>query len=327
MSQEPYLQIIGLGKAFADRPVVSNLCLSINKGELLSLLGPSGCGKTTTLRLIGGFIAPDAGEILLDGEAINDLSPENRPVCTVFQSYALFPHMSALENVMYGLRCTGRSRREARSEAMEMLAVVGLSDRADFGVTRLSGGQQQRVALARVLVLHPKILLLDEPFSNLDAGLRQQMREEVRGLQHRLDLTTIFVTHDREEAMGLSDRVAVMQDGRIAQVGAPRQIYAEPVNHYVAECLGQVNSIRHNGRYVHFRPENAVLHEWDGDYRGEIVSVSDLGHLTRYLINCQDSRITVDLVAGSARDFLPGERVGLSISKALWFGNENFRPL
>ena len=327
MSHSPYLEIVNLSKAFAGRPVVSELSLSINRGELLSLLGPSGCGKTTTLRLIGGFLAPDAGQILLDGEPIHTIPPENRPVCTVFQSYALFPHMTALENVMYGLRCAGRSRQAARKEAVEMLDVVGLSDLANLGVTRMSGGQQQRVALARVLVLHPKVLLLDEPFSNLDASLRLQMREEVRALQHRLNLTTIFVTHDREEAMALSDRVAVMQDGRIAQVGVPRQIYTEPVSHYVAECLGHVNTIRHDGRVLHFRPESVVLHKNDGGYRGEILSVSYLGHLTRFLIGYRDDRITVDLVTGSGQVFLPGERVGFSISKQLCYDDENRQPL
>lgn len=321
MNKEPYLQIIDLCKAYTGRPVVSNLYLSIHQGELLSLLGPSGCGKSTTLRLIGGFLLPDAGEILLDGLAIHNLPPENRPVCTVFQSYALFPHMTALENVMYGLRCAGKTRRAARSEAMEMLAVVGLTSLAGLGVTQLSGGQQQRVALARVLVLHPKVLLLDEPFSNLDAGLRLQMREEVRGLQNRLNLTTIFVTHDREEAMGLSDRVAIMQDGHIVQVDTPRQIYTAPVNQYVAECLGHVNRIRVDGRLVHFRPEHVVLHKEDGDYRGEILSVSYLGHLVRYLINCQDTKITVDLVAGMIQDFLPGESVGLSLLEELYLND------
>ncbi len=316
--QTDYLQMKGLCKAFAEKPVVSDLCLSLRQGELLSLLGPSGCGKTTTLRLIGGFLTADSGEILLDGAPIHQLPPESRPVCTVFQSYALFPHMTALENVMYGLRCHGRNRTTAKKEALAMLALVDLVNLANLAVTRLSGGQQQRVALARVLVLHPKVLLLDEPFSNLDARLRLQMRDEVRSLQHRFNLTTLFVTHDREEALGLSDRIAVMENGSIVQVGTPRQIYNSPVNRYVAECVGHVNSLKSGDRTFHFRPEHGVLHRGGADFCGEILSVSFLGHFSRYLIQCLDSIITVDLVTGNTAEFQAGDRVSLSITSDLF---------
>ncbi len=310
--------MIGLRKAFAEKPVVADLCLSLRQGELLSLLGPSGCGKTTTLKLIGGFLAADSGEILLDGAPIHQLPPESRPVCTVFQSYALFPHMTALENVMYGLRCHGKNRMAAKKEALAMLALVDLVNLADLAVTRLSGGQQQRVALARVLALQPKVLLLDEPFSNLDARLRLQMRDEVRSLQRRLDLTTLFVTHDREEALGLSDRIAVMENGGIAQIATPRQTYDSPVNRYVAECVGHVNHLQSGGRTFFFRPEHGLLHRGDADFYGEILSVSFLGHFSRYLVQCLDSIITIDLVTENTEELQAGDRVGLSITRYLF---------
>lgn len=317
MNSAAFLHIAHLCKSFRDQPVVSDFCLDVHQGELVSLLGPSGCGKTTTLRLIGGFLVPDAGEIVLDGIAIQRLLPENRPVCTVFQSYALFPHMTALENVMYGLRCSGLNRHSSRKKALEMLATVGLAGQAGQNVTRLSGGQQQRVALARVLVLNPKVILLDEPFSNMDANLRVQMREEVRGLQSRFNLTTIFVTHDREEAMGVSNRIAVMQDGCIVQLGTPREIYTSPVNLYVAECVGHVNKVPFGNQVLAFRPEHVHLSKERGESSGTIVSTSFLGLITRYLVDYLGSQISVDVISGKAPVFHPGESVYLSFGPSL----------
>lgn len=317
MNSAAFLHIVHLCKSFANQSVVSDFCLDVHQGELVSLLGPSGCGKTTTLRLIGGFLVPDAGEIVLDGIAIQRLLPENRPVCTVFQSYALFPHMTTLENVMYGLRCNGLDRHSSRKKALEMLTTVGLADQASQNVTRLSGGQQQRVALARVLVLNPKVILLDEPFSNMDANLRVQMREEVRNLQSRFNLTTIFVTHDREEAMGLSDRIAVMQDGRIVQFGTPREIYTSPVNLYVAECVGHVNKVHIRDQVLAIRPEHVHINKELGECNGIVVSTSYLGLITRYLVDYLGSQISVDVISGQAPDFHPGESVYLSFGPSL----------
>ena len=316
MSSTAFLNIEHLCKSFAHRTVVSDFCVAVNQGELVSLLGPSGCGKTTTLRLIGGFLAPDSGEIFLDGIAIQNLLPENRPVCTVFQSYALFPHMTALENVMYGLRCSGMGFQTSRHKGLEMLSTVGLADQANQNVTHLSGGQQQRVALARVLVLNPKVLLLDEPFSNMDANLRVQMRDEVRSLQSRFNLTTIFVTHDREEAMGLSDRIAVMQDGCIVQFGTPREIYTSPVNLYVAECVGHVNKVHIGDRVLAIRPEHVQINKDRGEHNGIVVSVSYLGFITRYLIDYQGDQISVDVISGQSPDLRQGEPVSLSFGSS-----------
>ncbi|WP_320170314.1 ABC transporter ATP-binding protein [Maridesulfovibrio sp.] len=312
-----FLRVDGLCKSFASKAVVADLSLDIQKGELISLLGPSGCGKTTTLRLIGGFLSPDAGSILLDGTPIQNLPPEKRPVCTVFQSYALFPHMTVLENVMYGLRCHGVVHTSAKDKALNMLKTVGLGKQADMGIRSLSGGQQQRVALARALVLNPKVLLLDEPFSNLDAGLKIMLREEVRSLQEQFELTTIFVTHDREEAMALSNRIAVMQDGRIAQIDSPRKIYSSPVNLHVAEATGQLNKIRLGDDLLFVRPEDVILRESAEGLSGTIISVSYLGLITRYYVECSGNRIVADVISDQTQVFQVGEKVHLSFRSVL----------
>lgn len=219
------LELEHLTKRFGQKTVLDDLSLAVEQGELVCLLGPSGCGKTTTLNLIGGFLQPSGGRVLLDGRDVTNEAPEQRPMTTVFQSYGLFPHMTALENAAYGLRFRGFTRRAAREKGMEYLAMVGLGDRAGARIGELSGGQQQRVALARALVVEPKVCLLDEPFSNLDAALRDQMRGELKRLQRRLQTTMLFVTHDQEEALILADRVAVMDGGRICAVDTPENLY------------------------------------------------------------------------------------------------------
>jgi spermidine/putrescine ABC transporter ATP-binding subunit len=220
---------------------VDRLSLQVAAGELFSLLGPSGCGKTTTLRIVAGFVEPDAGQVLIKSVDVTDLPPERRDIGMVFQSYALFPHMTVEANVGYGLRMRGVAADERRRRVGEALELVRMGELARRYPRQLSGGQQQRVALARAIVIRPSVLLLDEPLSNLDAKLRQEMRSEIRQLQQHLRITTVFVTHDQEEALTMSDRVVVMNHGRVEQIGPPRAIYREPRTRFVAEFIGEGN--------------------------------------------------------------------------------------
>jgi len=220
---------------------VDALSLQVAAGELVSLLGPSGCGKTTTLRIVAGFVEPDAGQVLIKSVDVTDWPPERRDIGMVFQSYALFPHMTVEANVAYGLRMRGVAPAERRRRVAEALELVRLPELARRHPRQLSGGQQQRVALARAVVIRPSVLLLDEPLSNLDAKLRQEMRSEIRQLQQQLRITTVFVTHDQDEALTMSDRVVVMNRGRVEQVGSPRDVYREPLTRFVAEFIGEVN--------------------------------------------------------------------------------------
>ena len=232
-----YLELLILKKNFGEKQVVQDLSLSLNKGELLCILGSSGCGKTTTLNMAGGFLSPDGGKILLDGEDITSLGPERRPVTTVFQSYGLFPHMTVLQNVVYGLKFRHIGRAQAKAKGMEYLDMVGLADYASAHIYEISGGQQQRVALARALIIEPKLCLLDEPFSNLDAALRVKMRGELKRLQKQLDMTMIFVTNDQEEAILLGDQMAIIEQGRLIQCDTPENIYKNPSCEFVRDFL------------------------------------------------------------------------------------------
>ena len=233
-----YLELSHLKKRFGDKEVVQDLTLSLEQGQLLCILGSSGCGKTTTLNMIGGFLAPDGGNILLDGQDITRLPPERRPVTTVFQSYGLFPHMTVLQNVVYGLKFRSYTKLQAREKGLRYLDMVGLSDYADARIYEISGGQQQRVALARALIVEPKLCLLDEPFCNLDAALRVKMRGELKKLQRELGITMVFVTHDQEEALILADSMAIMEQGRLIQNDTPMNIYRRPANKFVSDFLG-----------------------------------------------------------------------------------------
>jgi spermidine/putrescine transport system ATP-binding protein len=238
-----FLELQGLAKVFGDTTVVDGIDLQLVEGEFFSILGPSGCGKTTTLRMIGGFESPTLGRILLDGRDIAGLPPNRRPVNTVFQSYALFSHLDVFGNVEFGLReaRVGRQERKARTE--EALALVRLEGFERRRPRELSGGQQQRVALARALVNRPRLLLLDEPLGALDLKLRRAMQFELKAIQQQLGTTFIYVTHDQEEALTMSNRIALMRDGRIEQVGSPEEIYDRPVNGYVADFIGNANSV------------------------------------------------------------------------------------
>jgi spermidine/putrescine transport system ATP-binding protein len=235
------VELVDLVKRFGDLTAVDGISVQVPGGEFFSLLGPSGCGKTTTLRLVGGFERPDGGRILLDGRDMAQTPPHKRPVNTVFQSYALFPHLNVGENVAFGLRFKGVPKEQATKRVAEVLRLVRLEGLEARRPTQLSGGQQQRVALARALILNPDVLLLDEPLGSLDAKLRKALQLELKAIQQEIGITFVYVTHDQEEALTMSDRIAVMKDGRIVQVGDPQQIYEEPETAYVADFLGVSN--------------------------------------------------------------------------------------
>ncbi|HKW35468.1 MAG TPA: ABC transporter ATP-binding protein [Candidatus Acidoferrum sp.] len=235
------LEVRNVGKRFGATEVLKNITLNIASGEFLTLLGESGSGKTTLLRLIAGFEQPSSGEIWMSGERLDRLPPYKRPVNTVFQNYALFPHLSALDNVAYGLRVKGAPASEIRGRVEKALSMVKMQGFAASRPAQLSGGQQQRIALARALVNRPQLLLLDEPLSALDANLRKQMHSELKALQREIGITFLFVTHDQEEAMALSDRTALLRDGALEQVASPREIYARPATAYTAQFIGQTN--------------------------------------------------------------------------------------
>ncbi|MDQ8730654.1 ABC transporter ATP-binding protein [Bradyrhizobium sp. LHD-71] len=236
-----YLELTGLEKRYRDAVAVADVTLAVEKGESVALLGPSGCGKTTTLRMLAGLAAPDRGRIAVDGTDITDLPAHRRNMGYVFQSYALFPHMSVARNVTFGLEERGVAAKERAARAADALEMVRLKELGHRRPRELSGGQQQRVALARALVIRPSVLLLDESLSNLDAKLRQTMRREIRDLQRTLAITTLFVTHDQVEALAMCDRIAVMNHGRIEQVGTPADVYERPATRFVAGFVGSVN--------------------------------------------------------------------------------------
>lgn len=235
------LSLSGISKQFDGKTVLDELSLKIDDGEFITLLGPSGCGKTTLLRMMAGFELPDRGTVTLSGVDITQTPPESRPLNTVFQNYALFPHMSVFDNVAYGLKMEKRPKAEIRERVEEALAMVQLEDFARRKPHQLSGGQQQRVAIARAVVKRPKMLLLDEPLSALDYKLRRTMQVELKRLQRELGITFVFVTHDQEEALSMSDRIVVLKDGYIQQLGTPREVYERPANVFTARFVGQTN--------------------------------------------------------------------------------------
>ncbi len=252
---------------------VDHLDLEVEKGELVTLLGPSGCGKTTTLRLVGGFEIPTEGEIYLGGKRVTHLPPQRRDTATVFQSYGLFPHMTVFENVAFGLRVRRLHRDEVRRRVREALKLVNLEGLERRYPRELSGGQQQRVALCRALVIEPKVLLFDEPLSNLDAKLRVETREQIRRLQKELNITSLYVTHDQAEAMAISDRIAVMNEGKLQQIGPPYEIYAHPANRFVADFIGRANFLA--VRVVGAQDEQFEI-ELPGGVRLEVPAVTGL---------------------------------------------------
>lgn len=238
-----FLHLKNLKKSFGSNTVVHDFNLAVEKGEFVSFLGPSGCGKTTVLRMIAGFESADAGSIEIDGRDVVDLKPNQRNIGMVFQAYALFPNMTVAQNVSFGLRVAGKPKAEIDATVQEMLGLIRLDHLADRYPYQMSGGQQQRVALARALATKPQVLLLDEPLSALDAKIRISLREEIRAIQQKLGITTVFVTHDQEEALSISDRIVVMHEGRADQIGAPFEIYNHPASRFVASFVGTLNML------------------------------------------------------------------------------------
>ncbi|MFR3729779.1 ABC transporter ATP-binding protein [Lacrimispora sp.] len=284
--------IQGLTKKFSATEGVEGINLSVYENELLTLLGPSGCGKTTILRAVGGFHKIDSGTILLDGMEIQELPPEKRPTGMVFQSYNLWPHMTIYENMAFGLKLRKVPRDRMQKDIMEMLAMVNMDGSEKKYPTQLSGGQQQRIAIARALVLKPSLLLLDEPFSALDAKIRGQMREELKRIQKEAGITVVFVTHDQEEAMAISDRIAVLNRGTIEQIGQPTEIYDSPANRFVAGFIGEMNFMEAEGRTVAVRPEDVMLSPCqpeESDYR--VIQIMPLGHYVQILVQTPENQI------------------------------------
>ena len=260
------IELKNISKAFDGETVLDNISLDIHDNEFMTLLGPSGCGKTTTLRIIGGFAYPDQGDVIFMGDRINDVPPHKRNVNTVFQKYALFPHLNVFENVAFPLRERKLPKQEIKEKVNKMLDMVMLSGFAHRRVTSLSGGQQQRVAIARALVNEPKVLLLDEPLGALDLKLRKDMQQELKKIQKSTGITFIFVTHDQEEALSMSDTIVVMSEGKIQQIGTPQDIYNEPVNAFVADFIGESNIV-----------DGVMLADYKVRFGGQIFDCLDTG--------------------------------------------------
>jgi putative spermidine/putrescine transport system ATP-binding protein len=304
------VSIEGIRKTYGDVVAVDDVDLSVADGEFFTLLGPSGSGKTTTLRVIAGFERPDKGRVTLGGADITQQPPYARDVNTVFQDYALFPHMTVAENVGYGLKVKGVPRRERTSQVTEVLKMVRLDGYGDRKPVQLSGGQRQRVALARSIVNRPKVLLLDEPLGALDLKLRQEMQVFLKALQRDLGMTFIYVTHDQEEALTMSDHVAVFNEGRIEQVGSPREVYDRPATEFVAGFVGTSNIIERGGKRVSVRPERIALN--GSGEPGTIADVVFVGSFVRYLVDTDaGDRLTVVEQAASSHAE-PGARVHLA---------------
>ncbi len=349
------VDIQGVNVSYGDNHVLKNVDLAIKSGEFFAFLGPSGCGKTTLLRLIAGFNQADSGSVLIGGKDISGLPPWKRDVGMVFQSYALWPHMTVARNVAFGLEERGVARDEVRRRVALALDLVGLGHLAERRPSQLSGGQQQRVAVARTVAIEPKVLLLDEPLSNLDAKMRAQVRRELRELQQRLGLTTIFVTHDQEEANTICDRIAVMNDGVIQQVGTPMELYERPANLFVANFLGTANIMAgkivgtgrdrrfeiEGGMQIHvaetsgvpdraklvFRPQHARLSPAGGPSQAsfsltcDIIGREFLGSSIRYFARAGATEVAVDMPFQSSRQlFEPGTAAMLNLdySSVLW---------
>lgn len=335
-----YVDMQGLQRFFGDVKALDGLNLQIQTGELVALLGPSGCGKTTALRLLAGLDMPDGGKIFVDGKDITNIPANKREMGMVFQAYSLFPNLTAIENVAFGLKVRGQDSSTRLKKANELLELVGLSSQANRFSHQMSGGQQQRVALARALAIEPKVLLLDEPLSALDAKVRTQLRDEIRRIQIEVGTTTLFVTHDQEEAMAMADRVGVMSNGKLEQIDKPNIVYSSPTSAFVASFVGAMNrlpaqldsnkvhtlgqSVAHGGGasgndlVALIRPESisVSLAKTTGAKTGSVLARSFLGPQTRLTIVTSESKtnIHVDLPSSEAGPFAPGTLVDLKIA-------------
>ncbi|MFM1665468.1 ABC transporter ATP-binding protein [Aeromonas salmonicida] len=326
-----HLEVSQLHKSYGETKVFEGIEFGIRKGELVTLLGPSGCGKSTLLRALAGLTPVDGGQVRVAGEDITWQAPQKRGIGMVFQSYALFPNMTVWDNVAFGLKMKPQPRRELAASVQEALSLVELDGFERRYPAELSGGQRQRVALARALVVRPRILLLDEPLSALDARIRRSLRLQIREIQQRLELTTIFVTHDQEEALTMSDRVFLMNKGEIVQSGSPEQIYTQPASEFVASFIGHYNLLapeqakslfgpRFRGTLA-LRPESINLlpageQSLDPCLPGVIRQQQLLGNIIRYQVECEAGLLTVDTLNRSARDLLPvGTAVTLAVAR------------
>jgi putative spermidine/putrescine transport system ATP-binding protein len=317
MADKPKLQLVGITKLYRSGEGVRDIGLEVAEAELVTLLGPSGCGKTTILRTVGGFLAADEGQVILSGKDITRLPPEKRPTAMVFQNYNLWPHMTVFENLAFGLKLRRIPYATIEEEVTRFLALFSLEGNEKKYPSQLSGGQQQRVATARALILKPEILLMDEPFSALDAKIRVQMREELKRIQLELKITVLFVTHDQEEAMSISDRIVVMSRGKFEQTDTPAEVYDHPKNRFVAEFMGDMNFLSDGrGGFVAVRPENLELEPaGSGQLQARIVTIMVLGHFLE---------INMDTAQGAVRAFMPrefgsghkvGDEVGIRIGR------------
>lgn len=329
-SSDATVRLAAVTKRFGTTTAVDDVTLDIRSGEFFSLLGPSGCGKTTLLRIVGGFETPDAGHVYIGDRDVTAATPQRRPTAMVFQSYALFPNMTVGENVAYGLRVRNVPPKTRRERVEEALRRVDLSPLLDRPVTQLSGGQQQRVALARAVAVEPDVLLFDEPLSNLDVTLREQTRRELKVLQKRLGTTSLYVTHDQQEALALSDRIAVMRKGRIVQIGRPEELYETPETAFVAEFLGGSNIVRNpglaerlagtpppDGRVLAVRPEHFQPSE-DG-IEATVVSRQFLGTMAEWWIEIEG----ISIRAWLDPSFEASDQMRLAADRTRWVRDDS----
>ncbi|NCB94049.1 MAG: ABC transporter ATP-binding protein [Clostridia bacterium] len=317
------LQLRDMSKLYDNGDGVAHINLDIYEGEIVTFLGPSGCGKTTILRAIGGFLDVTGGEIAIDGQNVANLPPEKRPTAMVFQSYNLWPHMTIYENLAFGLQLRKHPKAQIKQEIEDILKLVSMPGCEKKYPGQLSGGQQQRIAIARSLLLKPSVLLLDEPFSALDAKIRQQMREELKKIQSDLGITVIFVTHDQEEAMSLSHRIVVMNKGKFEQIGTPTEIYDKPSSKFVASFIGEMNFVPEKNEIVAVRPEDIEITEpTNSDYVGTVQLIMILGHYVSVNIAYKDIEIKCFMVREEAAKLKEGQQVGMKFQRFQKYGQE-----
>ncbi|MGL5260396.1 MAG: ABC transporter ATP-binding protein [Lachnospiraceae bacterium] len=318
MNKPIKLQIKNMTKKYDNGDGVENINIDVYEGEVLTMLGASGCGKSTILRTVGGFLDINDGEITIDGNQVHQLPPEKRPTAMVFQSYNLWAHMSVFENLAFGLKIRKIPKKEMETNILKMLELVGMKGYGNKFPGQLSGGQQQRVAIARALLLEPSVLLLDEPFSALDAKIRGQMREELKRIQEELNITVIFVTHDQEEAMALSHRIVVMNKGKIEQIGSPTEIYDNPKTKYVASFIGEMNFIEDNdGHTTAIRPEDITMQKGSnlGDANGIVRTIMVLGHYVEVNVQVGMRILKMYVTRQAANDLRAHDEVSLTFNK------------